>query len=140
MGPFSCSLTLADLFLDFLLLKVSLMIFQRKLHLIQLNMKSNYGYASPTIIRYISSETTPHLKLHMACYEVFLLRWIPRSIYNSGHLPCLSKKFEKIQSFKIPSLKIKIFFGMQRLDKRGARGALAPLNSKYQLLSYCVPL
>ena len=93
MGPFSCRLTLADLFLDFLLLKVSLMIFQRKLLLTQWNMKSNYGYTLPTIIRYISSKTTPRLKLHMACYEVFLLRWIPRSIYNSGHLPCFNTGF-----------------------------------------------
>ena len=41
VGPFSRRLTLADLFLDFLLLKVSLMIFQRKLLLIQWNIKSN---------------------------------------------------------------------------------------------------
>ena len=34
LGPLSCRLTLADLFLDFFLLKVSLMIFQRKLLLI----------------------------------------------------------------------------------------------------------
>ena len=34
-GPFSCRLTLADLFLDFLLLKVSIVIFQRKLPLTQ---------------------------------------------------------------------------------------------------------
>ena len=86
MGPFSRRLTLADLFLDFLLLKVSLRIFQRKLP----NMKSNYSYPMSTIIRYISSETTPRLKLHMTCYEVFLLRWIPRSIYKSGHLSCFN--------------------------------------------------
>ena len=40
-GPLCRRLTLADLFLDFLLLKVSLVIFQRKLLLIGWNMKSN---------------------------------------------------------------------------------------------------
>ena len=41
VGPFSHCLTLADLFLVFLLLKVFLVIFQRKLPLIQWNMKYN---------------------------------------------------------------------------------------------------
>ena len=41
VGPFSRRLTLADLFLEKLLLKVSLVSFQGKLLLIQWNMKPN---------------------------------------------------------------------------------------------------